>query len=315
MIVRCWPRLACAATSRAGELHPQVVALWTDQRDAVPQLLLADLPDPAPERVRQLAEVALGAAGPGLLQVVVVAQANRRSPLVGRGDRIVQRTDPGVELRDHGHACGGHPRAHLRQLLIPEHEGLLACLLGPDGAQQRVALGKDPGQLREVPRPTAITLRQDRVQEAPTLGRSAHQQEHLLGPEQDGARRLAHRRAAPRDAVDGEALADLGRRGLPGNDQLDASRLPGIGPAQVEPHTAEIGPVADQLGVAVGTMATSRDRHEDRFQQIRLAGTVGSRNDRQAGVEMELRRGIAAVVLERQVIQAHDGLRMRCGPA
>jgi hypothetical protein len=55
-------------------------------------------------------------------------------------------------------------------------------------------------------------------------------------------------------------------------------------------------------------MRASGDGDEDRLEQVRLAGTVRAGDDREAGLGVELRAGIAAEVLEEESGQAHPAL-------
>ena len=127
MMVRCWPRLAWVATSRPRQLHPQVVALRPDQADAVPQLLLARVGDPAAEGRHQRLGVRAGRpVRPGVLQGVEVGESHagrRRSS--ARRDGVVQVRQPLVQLAPPARSRAAMTRApDLGQLLVPEAEAL-----------------------------------------------------------------------------------------------------------------------------------------------------------------------------------------------
>jgi hypothetical protein len=247
----------------------------------------------------------------------VSTEANLLTELVGRGHRVVQRWDPIRQLRDEGQASGHDARRHEGELLVPEGEVVRRGLLAPDRAQEGVALGEDPRQLGQVAGGGPVALRQDRVQEATPLGWGADQEEHLLRPEEDHAHRVADRGGAPRQAVDGHPLPHLGWSVLGRHHQLHPRGrvAPWIG--QVEPHPGERPRMPDQLCVSPGAVRATRDRDEDRLQQVRLAGAVRAGHNRQPGLGVQLRAGVASEVLQDESGQAHRAAlpTTRSGPA
>jgi hypothetical protein len=62
----------------------------------------------------------------------------------------MQRRQPGIQFGNQANARSHHPPPDFRQLVIPEDEGGDLRFLGPDGAQQGVALVEDAGELRQV---------------------------------------------------------------------------------------------------------------------------------------------------------------------
>ena len=156
-------------------------------------------------------------------------------------------------------------------------------------------------------RRAAVALRQDRVQEPSPLARRADQQEHLLGPEEDGARGLGDGRGAPCQPVELQPLAHLGRGVHAGEQQLDPRRLVAPGVGQVQADASERPAVAHQLVVGGGAGGAPGDRHVDRLEQVGLAGAVRPGHDGEPRLEQQLSRGVRAEVLEGQPGQAHIG--------
>ncbi len=147
-----------------------------------------------------------------------------------------------------------HPRAEQRQLLVPEPERLDRRLLGPDGAQQCVALRDDPRDLDQVAGRPSIALGQDPIQEPAPIGWGADQEEHLLRPEQDDARHVGQRRGPPRHAVDRESLANP-RSGVgSGQDELDRGAAAAGAAGQVQVDAGERRAVADQVDLDHGSV-------------------------------------------------------------
>ncbi len=321
--------MAAAGVLRDGSLaeaHDEVVALRPDERDAVPQLLLAHVRQAAP--IGELERAGIRHAGlaslPRILQRVGVGQGNGIGPLVGGCDGIVERGNPGIELGDEREPRRGHAGADGHQLLVPERHPVDTGLLAPDGAQQGVALREDARQLDQVAHHAAVALGKDRIEEATPLPGRAHEQQHLLGPEEDRAHHLPDRRRATGEAVHAHPLPQPDRRLDPRQERFHPRPIGAAGIDQVEPNAGVRGPVLDELRLDRRSWRATGDRHHDRLEQVRLARPVGAGDDRQARLEVQLGAGIAAEVLEGQSGQAHRsaphrcgrrGVRRRCGPA
>ena len=177
MIVRCWPRLAWAATGTPPRVIPRSSRCGPGQRGAVPDLLLPDRLQPAPDGGRQAlgVEASWITGGPHRDRATRPSGRRGRSAhpvplLVLRRDRVVQRTDPRGEVI-HQRQAGGHdPAADDRQLLVPDGQPGRIGLLGSNRPQQGVALGEDPAEVGQVAGRGARALAEDGVQEAAPLG-------------------------------------------------------------------------------------------------------------------------------------------------
>ncbi len=278
----------------AGLLEGDVVAVRSDERRAVPDLLFGGLDQAAGERIaRRLAGQCR--------RVGRVAQAERSGGLlrgdlgVGAGEWTAQRPEEGESLGDDGSAC-------FQERLVPETELTPICLLLADGTQQRVTLLERPGIRRLLSEIGRRTLAGEPVDRAPAQARRARHEEHLLGREDDRAKQAGQARGSPGHAVHPDSLAAAG---LGGSRQrhLDRGRVLLAGFAGDALHAGQVTAPAHQLGIDGGPVRATPGKQNDRLQEAGLARCVGTPDQLRPGSERGSQRAVAAQIMERDRVK------------
>ena len=226
----------------------------------------------------------------------------------------------GGELGDGGGAGGPDAAGLARQERVPLGElGRCATPVG-DAAQQRVALADGALVARERDGVGAIGLADGEIEVAAAQARLAGQQLEIERAEEHGADRAERLTGLARHTVDADALARERGAGLSrgavgsGRDHdLDRDRaLLRFGIAD-EPHELWGGGIpGDQLAFAGGAQRAERGEHPTRFDQVGLAGGVGTADEVEAAFERQIERPPGAKLVEPQPREMH-GASLRAG--